>query len=34
MPAEMTDSAEKRTKPVEGRSGAVATIPISPMLAM
>ena len=33
MPAEMTDRAEKRMKPVEGRSGAVATIPISPMLA-
>src|SRR5512139_95951 len=34
IPAEMTDRAEKRMKPVEGRSGAVATIPISPMLAM
>ena len=34
IPAETTDSAEKRMKPVEGSSGAVATIPIRPMLAM
>ena len=33
MPAETTDRAEKRMKPVEGSSGAVATIPISPMFA-
>ena len=33
MPAERTDRAEKRMKPAEGRSGTVATIPISPMLA-
>jgi hypothetical protein len=28
-----TDSPAKRANPVEGRSGAVATIPIRPMLA-
>jgi hypothetical protein len=33
IPAETTDRAEKRTKPVEGSEGAVATIPISPMFA-